>query len=70
MGLYNILYSGNLLGEEIFANHNILLSVEIFVTFDYCIHNRRRYIEDVWIQKCVLALIFANVFEITKFHKN
>ena len=69
MGLCNILYSGNLLGEEIFANHNILLSVEIFVIFDYCITNRR-YIEDVWIQKCVLALIFADVFEITKFRKN
>ena len=69
MGLYNILYSGNLLGEEIFANHNILLSVQIFVIFDYYIHNRI-YIEDVWIQKCVLALIFADVFEITKFHKN
>ena len=69
MGLYNILYSGNLLGEEIFANHNILLSVEVFAIFYYCIHNRR-YIEDVWIQKYVLALIFANVFEITKFNKN
>ena len=69
MGLYITLYSGNLLGEEIFANHNILLSVEIFAIFDYCIHNRR-YIEDVWIQKCVLALIFANVFEISKFCKN
>ena len=58
-GRYNILYSGNLLGEEIFANHNILLSVGIFAIFDYCIHNRRRYIEDVGIQKCVLALIFC-----------
>ena len=25
------------------------------------------YIEDVWIQKCVLALIFANTIEITNF---
>ena len=36
------------------------------VIFDYCIHNRR-YIEDVWIRRCVLALIFANAFEIAKF---
>ena len=42
----------------------ILLSEKKFV-FDYCIHNRR-YIEDIWIQKCLLAWIFANVFEITK----
>ena len=41
----------------------ILLSEEIFMIFDYCIHNRR-YIEGIWIQKCALALNFANAFEI------
>ena len=55
----------NLLIEEIFVNYTILLSEEILVSFDYCIHNRR-YIEDIWIQKCVLALIFANAFKIAK----
>ena len=68
MGLYNILYSENLLGEEIFANHNILLSVEIFAIFDYCIHNRR-YIEDVWILKCVLALILLMCLRSQNFTK-
>ena len=41
----------------------ILLSEEIFMIFDYCIHNRR-YIEGIWIQKCALALNFANAFKI------
>ena len=50
-------------------NHMILLSEEILVVFDYCIHNRRCIEDNIWIQKCVLALIFANAFEITK-HKN
>ena len=27
------------------------------------------YIEDTWIRKCMLALIFANAFEIAKFAK-
>ena len=36
-----ILYNRNLLQEEIFPNHMILLSEEIFAIFDYCIHNRR-----------------------------
>ena len=36
-------------------NHMILLSEEIFMSFDYCIHNRR-YVEDVLIQKCVLYI--------------
>ena len=48
-------YTGNLLREEIFVNHTILLSEEIVTILDYCIHNSR-YIEDVWIQKCVLTL--------------
>ena len=43
-------------------------SEEIFAILDYCIHNRR-YIEDIWIQKFVLALIFTNTFKITKFAK-
>ena len=44
------------------------LSEEIFVIFDNCVHNRR-YIEDVWTQKCVLALIFVNALAIAKFIK-
>ena len=36
-------------------NHMILLSEEIFMSFDYSIHNRR-YVEDVLIQKCVLYI--------------
>ena len=45
--------------EEIFANHIILLSEEIFTVliFEDCIHNRR-YI-DLWIQNCVLGLSFV-----------
>ena len=47
----------------------ILLSKEIFAIIDCCIHNRRyicrRYC--IWIQKRVLALIYANAFEITNF---
>ena len=51
-----------------FANHTILLSEEIFMIFDYCVHNRSYiYLQDIWIQKCVLDLIFANTFKITKF---
>ena len=47
-------YSRNLLREEIFADHTILLSEKIFTICDNFIHNKR-YLEDVWIQKCVLA---------------
>ena len=50
-------------------NHMILLSEEILVVLDYCIHNRRCIEDNIWIQKCVLALIFANAFEITNFTK-
>ena len=39
----------------------------IFVIYDYGIHNRR-YIVDLWIRECVLALIFANAFEIANLH--
>ena len=60
------IYSRNLLQEEIFVNHMILLSEEIFTIFDYRIHSRRyiarRYVDP----KCMLALIFANAFEIGK----
>ena len=34
-------YNGNLLREEIFSNHTILPSEEIFVIFEYYIHNKR-----------------------------
>ena len=61
-------YSRNLLQEVIFVNLVVLLSEIIFANFDYRIHNRR-YMEDIWIQKCVSALIFGNAFEITKFTK-
>ena len=62
-------YSRSLLREEIiFPNHAILLSEEIFTIFDYCIHSSR-YTEDVWIQKCVLALNFANAFKMANFSK-
>ena len=44
-----------------YCEPTILLSEEMFMIFEYCVHNRR-YIEDVCIQKCVLALIFANAF--------
>ena len=37
---FDISYSGNLLREEIFANHMILFSEEILAIFDYCDHNR------------------------------
>ena len=50
----------NSLQEEIFANHKILLSEEMFVVFKYCIHIR--YMDP----KCVLALLFANPFKIEK----
>ena len=64
-----LLYSRNLLQEEIFVNLVVLLSEIIFANFDYCIHNKR-YMEDIWIQNvCYVALIFGNAFEITKFTK-
>ena len=63
--MFMVLYSWNLLREEIFANSLNLLSAEIFAIFEYYIHNKK-HIEDTWIQKCVLALISANAFEITK----
>ena len=56
----------NLLLEEIFVNYTILLFEEILVSFDYCIHNRRYIGDYIWIQKCVLALIFANACKIAK----
>ena len=31
--------------------------------------NNKIYTEDIWIQTCVLALIIANAFKITKFTK-
>ena len=36
-----LLCSENLLQEEIFTNHMILLLEEIFTNFNYCVHNRR-----------------------------
>ena len=48
--------------KYIFANHMILLSEEIFAISIF----NRRYIGRYMDQKCVLALIFANAFEITK----
>ena len=51
-----------------FMQITVLLSEELFVIFDYCIHNRK-HIEDIWIKKCVLALIFANAFKITNSSK-
>ena len=49
-------------------NHTILLSEDIFTTFTYGIHNKR-YKEDIWIQKHVLASVFANAFRVAKFSK-
>ena len=57
-----LLYSINLLWEEIFANHMILLSIDFF---DYCIHNRR-YIEDVNLKICA-SFNCAKVIQIAKF---
>ena len=48
--------SGNLLREEIFINHMILLSKETFTIFEYNIHSKR-CMEGTWIQKCAIALI-------------
>ena len=44
-----------------------LLTEEKFEIFN--IISTARYIEDVWTQKCVLALIFANAFQIAHFAK-
>ena len=66
MNIYCILYSRNLLLEEIFANHTVLLS-EIFVILIIVSTTGDSYIantEDIWIQKCLLTLIFANAFKI------
>ena len=60
-----IVCNRNLLWEEIFLNHTISLSEEIVLIFDYFIHNKR-YIKDIRIQKCVLALIFANINKISQ----
>ena len=65
---YRVYHIEGIYCEKNLANHKILLSVEIFVIFDYCIHNTK-YIEDIRIQKCVLALIFASRLEIWKFCK-
>ena len=55
--------------KKLFVNNRILISKEIFMIFDYCVHNRR-YIEDMNMDpKCVLALIFVSVFEIVNFTK-
>ena len=53
--------------RNICESHNYTLR-RVFTIFDYCIHNRR-YIEDIWVQKCVLALIFANAFKVANFAK-
>ena len=53
-----LLFSGNLLKEEIFMNHTILLSEEMFTIFDYYIHNRR-YIEDIYASKMCAGFNFC-----------
>ena len=60
-----VLNSKNVLREEIFINHMILLSKGTFTIFKYIIHSKR-YMEDIWIQKYAMALIFPNMFKITK----
>ena len=70
-------YSGNLFWE-VLANTCICKSycfdLEMYLGLctyisccDYGIHNTR-YMEYVWIQKCVLALIFSNAFDIANLH--
>ena len=45
--------------------HKILLSVEIIAIYDYCVSTTGDTQKiPIRIQKCVLALIFANAFEI------
>ena len=55
-------------GPVTLVNYKILLSEEMIMIFDCCIH-KKRYIEDIWIQKCVLTLKFTNEFKITEFSK-
>ena len=46
-------YSGNLLQEEMFVNHTIMLSEQIFAIFAYYVYKRKienlKYIENIWI---------------------
>ena len=46
-----------------------LLSEEMFVIFEYYIHSKILYTEDVWAQNRVLDLIIANAFPIADFAK-
>ena len=63
-------YSGNLLQEEIFAYRTIFSQKKCLQLFDYWVHNPQQEIHGrLWIQKCVLALIIANAFEIQNFAK-
>ena len=43
--------------------HSNLLTEELFTIFDIIVIRNKIIL---WIQKCVLALIFANTFEITE----
>ena len=47
----------------------ILLSEEILVISDICVHNRIKICRKCMDPKYVLALILANAFEIIKFEK-
>ena len=47
--------SGNLLQEEIFANHLILHLEEILAMFEYSYIHNRRYIEEIFGAKGVLT---------------
>ena len=50
--MYFLPYNENSLREEIFSNHTILPSEEIFVIFEYYMHNKRytKYM-DLYLQK-------------------
>ena len=46
-----------------------LLSQKKNLQFLIIVSTIGRYIEDIWIQKCMLGLIFADKFKIVKFTK-
>ena len=68
--MFSIPYSWDSLWEEIFVKiFTILYSEEVCVIFEYYFIHKKRYMESIWSHKCVLALIFASTFKITKFTK-
>ena len=53
--------------RNICKSHDFALKIHIKIS-EYNIYSKR-YMEDIWIKKCVIALYFANMFKVTKIAK-